>query len=143
MPASTTPSRVRVEGCLKKKVCTPLTRAQPQGQVKSSVTTFPQPAQPGKGSGTDSGVPWGGVLARLSRSCLAVSARAQASEPCWRRWTTGRQVSTPAPAEEVWGGWGDPEAFAGQKKGHGSLGREVPGRRRAEDFGNELSPKAS
>lgn len=90
-------------GVFKKKVCTPLTRAQPQGQVKSSVTTFPQPAQPGKGSGTDSGVPWGGVLARLSKSCLAVSARAQASEPCWRRWTSGRQVSTPAPAGEVWG----------------------------------------
>lgn len=106
----------------------------PSQEFSHYLPTASSARQSREGVGQILGVLWGGVLAPLSRSCLAVSARAQASEPCWRRWTTWRQVSLAGPAGEGWGCWGHPEALAGQKKGQG---RE-PGERCLPDTGQKM-----
>lgn len=94
-------------GGVLKKVCIPLTRAQPQGQVKRDLSHYLPTSQLSqaqlKGVGQILGAKRGGVLDRLSRGELLGSARAQAPEPCCRGRHPRRQVSTPSPAWEVWG----------------------------------------
>lgn len=57
-----------------KKVCIPLTRAQPQGQVKRELSHYlpTEPAQPGREGGSGTLGLQGGVLSGLSRGCSFV-----------------------------------------------------------------------
>lgn len=120
MPASTTPSRVRVEGCFKKKGVYPFNKGPTPGPSQEFSHYLPTASSARQRE-------WDRFWSAVGRSpgsaeqelpgcrCQSPGLRALLEEV-----DNGRQVSTPAPAGELWGGWGDPEALAGQKKGHGS-----------------------
>lgn len=102
MPASTTPSRVRVEGCLKKKGVYPFNKGPtpgPSQEFSHYLPTASSARQSREGVGQILGVLWGGVLAPLSRSlpgcqCQSPGLRAlleevdnvEAGEPCRPGW---------------------------------------------------------
>lgn len=67
-------------GGVLKKVCTALTRAQPQGQVQRERSHRLPPSQLSQAG--QEGV--GHSLGELRGGALALAARAQTPEPCWR-----------------------------------------------------------
>lgn len=144
MPASTTPSRVRVEGCLKKKGVYPFNKGPTPGPSQEFSHYLPTASSARQRE-------WDRFWSAVGRS---PGSAEQELPGCWcqspglrallEEVDNGRQVSTPAPAGELWGGWGFLKPWRVRRRvTEASLGREVPGRHRAGDFGNELSPKAS